>query len=396
MKCVLMNKKKEVLLAEYDTATSVFSKIYEVYDINYAPYILKSFYKEDEINDTPFRTNLSEWFRGRGIPSWRDRLDLLLHRLNINAPSELLDKAFGLSLSDQYWLKPYNTKINYDDINFFDNDFDYSEFLEASLSKNSKTIVSENSLKTPNNTTDGMLKKAWIIENGTRYLLKGGYKNELLQPFNEVLASEICKRLGFNHVTYALDTYKDTVVSICPCFITKDTELITCYQIRNDMKRNDNIKDYEEYIKVLEEHEISDARIKMENMYIIDYLIMNEDRHLNNFGIIRDVNTLKWLDVAPIFDNGQSLNITYYDNEELHISGEGRLFYEVKPFDEIIKVVKDIKRIDLSKLDGIVEWFDELLHKYQNITGFSDTRINRLCILLNRQINKLKELQENS
>ena len=396
MKCVLMNKKKEVLLAEYDTATSVFSKIYEVYDINYAPYILKSFYKEDEINDTPFRTNLSEWFRGRGIPSWRDRLDLLLHRLNINAPSELLDKAFGLSLSDQYWLKPYNTKINYDDINFFDNDFDYSEFLEASLSKNSKTIMSENSLKTPNNTTDGMLKKAWIIENGTRYLLKGGYKNELLQPFNEVLASEICKRLGFNHVTYALDTYKDTVVSICPCFITKDTELITCYQIKNDMKRNDNIKDYEEYIKVLEEHGISDARIKMENMYIIDYLIMNEDRHLNNFGIIRDVNTLEWLDVAPIFDNGQSLNITYYDNEELHISGEGRLFYEVKPFDEIIKVVKDIKRIDLSKLDGIVEWFDELLHKYQNLTGFSDTRINRLCILLNRQINKLKELQENS
>lgn len=396
MRKILMNKKKEVLLAEYNEESKFFDKIYEVYDINYAPYILKSFYKEDEINDTPFRTNLSEWFRGRGIPSWLDRLDLLLHRLNINAPSELLDKAFGLSLSDQYWLKPYNTKINYDDINFFDNDFDYSEFLEASFSKNSKTIVSENSLKTPNNTTDGMLKKAWIIENGTRYLLKGGYKNELLQPFNEVLASEICKRLGFNHVTYALDTYKDTVVSICPCFITKDTELITCYQIRNDMLRNDNIKDYEEYINILEEHGISDARIKMENMYIIDYLIMNEDRHLNNFGIIRYVNTLKWLDVAPIFDNGQSLNITYYDNEELHISGEGRLFYEVKPFDEIIKVVKDIKRIDLSKLDGIVEWFDELLHKYQNITGFSDTRINRLCILLNRQINKLKELQENS
>ena len=396
MKKILMNKKKEVLLAEYNEESKFFDKIYEVYDINYAPYILKSFYKEDEINDTPFRTNLSEWFRGRGIPSWRDRLDLLLHRLNINAPSELLDKAFGLSLSDQYWLKPYNTKINYDDINFFDNDFDYSEFLEASLSKNSKTIMSENSLKTPNNTTDGMLKKAWIIENGTRYLLKGGYKNELLQPFNEVLASEICKRLGFNHVTYALDTYKDTVVSICPCFITKDTELITCYQIRNDMKRNDNIKDYEEYIKVLEEHGISDARIKMENMYIIDYLIMNEDRHLNNFGIIRDVNTLKLLDVAPIFDNGQSLNIAYYDNEEMHISGEGRLFYEVKPFDEIIKVVKDIKRIDLSKLDGIVEWFDELLHNYQHLTRFSDTRINRLCILLNRQINKLKELQENS
>jgi len=121
---------------------------------------------------------------------------------------------------------------------------------------------------------------------------------------------------------------------------------------------------------------------------------MNEDRHLNNFGIIRDVNTLKWLDVAPIFDNGQSLKIEYYDDEELHISGEGRLFYEVKPFNEIIKVVKDLKRIDISKLDGIVEWFDELLHKYQHLTKFSDTRINRLCVILNRQINKLKNLIE--
>ena len=395
MKCILMNKEKEVLLAEYNEISKFFDRIYKVYDINYAPYIIKKFYIENDLNDTPFRTNLSQWFRNRGIPTWRDKLDLLLHRLNITAPSELLDKAFGLSLSDQYWLKPYNLDISYDDINFFDNEFPYTEFLEASFSKNSKTITSINSLKTPNNTTDGMLKKAWVIKNGTRYLLKGGYKNELLQPFNEVLASEICRRLGFDHVEYTLDIYKDTVVSICPCFITKDTELITCYQIRNDVKRHNNIEDYEEYIKVLENNGIKAARIKMENMYILDFLIMNEDRHLNNFGIIRDVNTLKWLDVAPIFDNGQSLNIEYFDEEELHISGEGRLFYEVRPFDEIIKVVKDIKRIDTKSLDGVVEWFDELLHQYQHLTGFSNTRINRLCMILNRQINKLKKLQEN-
>ena len=396
MKCILMNKNTEVLLAEYNEGAKFFDKIYDVYNINYAPYILKSFYIENDINDTPFRTNLSDWFKGRGIPSWRDKLDLLLHRLNITAPNELLDKAFGLSLSDQYWIKPFNLDINYDDINFFDNDFDYSEFLEASLSKNSKTIVKEESLKTPNNTTDGMLKKAWIIDNGTRYLLKSGYRSELLQPFNEVLASEICKRLNFSHVEYTLDTYKDIVVSKCPCFITKDTELITCYQIRNDMNRHNNEEDYEDYIKILEENNIKDARTKLENMFILDFLIMNEDRHLNNFGIIRDVNTLKWLDVAPIFDNGQSLKIEYYNEEELHISGEGRLFYEVKPFDEIITVVKDLKRIDISKLEGIVEWFDELLHQHQHLTHFSDIRINRLCIILNRQINKLKKLIENN
>ena len=389
-----MNKNTEVLMAEYDSANGVFSKIYEIYNIDYAPYILKSFYINNNLDDISFRTNLSLWFKGRGIPSWRDKLDLLLHRLDITAPTQLLDKAFGLSLTDQYWIKPYSLNVEYDDINFFDNDFEYAEFLEASLSKNSGIITNKKSLETPNNTTDGMLKKAWIIENKTRYLLKGSYKNEMLQPFNEVLASEICRRLGFSHVTYTLSIYKDMIVSKCPCFINKDTELITCHQIMENMDRNNNLSDYENYIKVLEENGIFDARVKLENMYILDFLIMNEDRHLNNFGIIRDVNTLKWLDVAPIFDNGESLKIEYYDEEELHISGEGRLFYEIKSFDEIIKVVKNLKRIDISKLDGIVEWFDELLHKYQYLTKFSDIRINRLCILLNRQINKLKKLSE--
>ncbi len=394
MKCILMNKNTEVLVAEYNAVSKFFDRIIEVKNIDYAPYILKSFYMEDDFNNNSFRTNLSEWFKGRGIPSWRDKLDLLLYRLKIDTPTELLDKAFGLSLSDQYWIKPYESDIKYDDINFFDHDFDYSEFLEASLSLNSKTIKKEESLKTPNNTTDGMLKKAWIIENGTRYLLKGGYKNEILQPFNEALATEICKRLGFEHVPYTLDTYKDMVVSKCPCFINKDTELITCYQIRNDMKRYNTEEDFEEYIKKLENEGIENAREKVENMYILDFLIMNEDRHLNNFGIIRDVNTLKWVSVAPIFDNGMALNIPYYDEDEVIISGHGRLFYEVKPFDEIIKVVKDITRIDISKLDGVVEWFDELLHEYQHITHISDKRIHRLCILLNRQINKLKKIIE--
>ena len=397
MNVILMNKNTKVLLAEYDSANGVFSKVIDVYNINYAPYILKSFYKKDDINYVSFITNLSEWFQSRGIPSWRDKLDILLHRLDITVPTELLDKAFGLSLSDQYWLKPVDSDIEYDDINFFDNDFDYTEFMEASLSKNSNVIIAnEKSLKTPNNTTDGMLKKAWIIEDGVRYLLKGGYKTEILQPFNEVLASMICEKLGFDHVNYTLDTYKDMVVSKCPCFINKNTEFVTCHQIINDMKRNNSLEDYEEYIKKLEEEGIDNAREKIENMYILDFLIMNEDRHLNNFGIIRDVNTLKWLDVAPIFDNGQSMHVEYYDEDEVHIAGEGRLFYEVRPFPDIIKVVKDITRIDIDNLKDLPEEFDKLLHDYQSVTKISDKRINLLCVLLNRQINKLKKIIEDA
>ena len=387
MKCILMNKNKEVLTAEYQSSLGVFTDIYNVIDIDFAPIILKNAYQLNE----DLKVSLSEWFKGRGIPSWRDDLDLLLAKLNISTPTELLDKAFGLSLSDQYWIKPFDSEIEYKDINFFEHDFEDSEFTSVTFS-NTRDSNTKISLISPNNTTDGRLKKTWIIENGKRYLLKGGYKNEVMQPFNEVLATMICKRLGFKHIPYTIDVIKDKIVSKCECFINKDTELISAYQILHNNCNKD--KAYETYIKILENNGISKAREKIENMFILDFIMLNEDRHLNNFGIIRNVENLNWIETAPIFDTGQSLNILDYNDEELVINGDGRFFYDMDKFDTIINYIKNIKRFDLSKLDGICKEFDDLLHKYQNITKMTDRRIDKICTLLLSRINKLKRIIE--
>ena len=387
MKCTLMNKNKEVLVAEYNEILKVFTDIYEVKNIDYAPLIIFNSYSKGK-NITPI---LTDWFKGRGIPSWRDDLDLLLVKLNVTSPNELLDKAFGLSLSDQYWVKPTVSNIEHKDINFFEHDFEDSEFTNATFGTelNSSTKIS---LISPNNTTDGRLKKTWKLENNKRYLLKGAYKNAVMQPFNEVLASMICDRLGFDHVTYTLEIVNDKVVSKCECFIDVNKELIPAYQILSDQVAKENA--YEEYISILEAEGLSNVREKLENMFILDYLLLNEDRHLNNFGIIRDVNTLKWVDLAPIFDNGQSLNILDYTDEELIINGKGRFFYNVDSFETIIPKIRNIKRFDLSKLDGVVEEFDELLHQYQDVTKITDRRINKICTLLLSRINKLKKFNE--
>lgn len=71
MKCVLMNKDTEVLLVDYNEVSKFFDEIIDIYNIEYAPYILKKFYDKDDINSTLFRTNFSDWFKGRGIPRWR-------------------------------------------------------------------------------------------------------------------------------------------------------------------------------------------------------------------------------------------------------------------------------------------------------------------------------------
>lgn len=387
MKCILMNKNKEVLTAEYQSSLGVFTDIYNVIDIDFAPIILKNAYQLNE----DLKVSLSEWFKGRGIPSLRDDLDLLLAKLNISTPTELLDKAFGLSLSDQYWIKPFDSEIEYKDINFFEHDFEDSEFTSVTFS-NTRDSNTKISLISPNNTTDGRLKKTWIIENGKRYLLKGGYKNEVMQPFNEVLATMICERLDFKHIPYTIDVIKDKIVSKCECFINKDTELISAYQILHNNCNKD--KAYETYIKILENNGISKAREEIENMFILDFIMLNEDRHLNNFGIIRNVENLNWIETAPIFDTGQSLNILDYNDEELVINGDGRFFYDMDKFDTIINYIQNIKRFDLSKLDGICEEFDDLLHKYQNITKMTDRRIDKICTLLLSRINKLKRIIE--
>lgn len=390
MKCLLMNQNTEVLVAEYNTLLKGFSELIEIKNIDYAPVIIKNVYQNTKDNNLILE-QLSDWFRGRGIPSLRDDLDLLLAKLGVTTAEELLDKAFGLSLSDQYWVKPYDSDVKYEDINFFEHDFDSADFTNATFS-DSNDYSTKINLVSPNNTTDGRLKKTWIIENGKRCLLKGAFKNEILQPFNEVLASMICERLGFNHVKYELDIVSNKIVSKCRCFINKDTELVTAHQILHNNCNKENA--YEEYIDILEENGISEAREKVENMLMLDYIIMNEDRHLNNFGIIRDVNTLKWIDIAPIFDNGQSLNILDYNEEEIIINGKGRFFYNMEPFDKLLEHIHDLKRFDLSRLDGVVEEFDDLLHKYAYITNITDRRINKICTLLYSRINKLKKIIE--
>ena len=46
MKCVLMNKNTEVLVAEYNESLASFSDIYEVKNIDYAPIIISNLYLE--------------------------------------------------------------------------------------------------------------------------------------------------------------------------------------------------------------------------------------------------------------------------------------------------------------------------------------------------------------
>ena len=235
-----MNKNTPVLLLEYNTEYNVIKDIYEIYSIDYSPL---SVYNASKDKSKNIIKELNVWFRNRGIPSWRKDVEKLLKNLNISTTEELLNKAYALSLSDQYWIKEENSSVKWENINFFKNDFQYKGYLDVSLSSSSDISLKPSELKSPNNTTDGMLQKGWIIENGDRFLIKGIYQPSREEPINEWLATQICSKLGFYYCDYSIDIINNRLVSKCKDFITENEEIITAYDIYNSEKKPNNISD---------------------------------------------------------------------------------------------------------------------------------------------------------
>ena len=387
MKCYLMNKNKKIALIEYNTTLNAITEIYETLNFEYAQLLLSSHQDNPNFN---MLKEMNNWFKNRGIPNTRKKLEKLLKNLNIQSPEELLDKAYGLSLSDQYWINPLEQSLEWKDINFFTNNFEYKAFLTASILESS--TKEKISFMTPNNSTDGMLQKAWIIEDGKRKLVKGTYHITNQEPLNEWLASNICRRLGFDYCNYDIDIIQGKIVSKCECFVNENEEIITANDILGSEKKNNNTSDYQHYINILEKHGIKNAKEDFENMLLLDYIVMNYDRHTRNYGIIRNVETLKWEKLTPIFDTGEAMQ---NDQTILQMSfnrGTGKFFSNTqKDFKDYLPIITNITRFDVSKLDGIVEEWNQQLVKYQTFTGMENERIEKLTKGLEHRIDLLRQ-----
>jgi hypothetical protein len=123
-------------------------------------------------------------------------------------------------------------------------------------------------------------------------------------------------------------------------------------------------------------------------MMTVDFLIVNTDRHYNNFGAVRNAETLEWIGHAPIYDSGTSL----WHDIDIDNAGLGSSM-ESKPFKnnhyEQIKLVKDFSWLDIKKIDDIDEEFAELLKSYPTI---NKTRKDSLCGALKSRVKRLNDI----
>ena len=375
----LMHKNILVADIELDEATCAISAIGPVYEASHIP--VGTPVKKGVID----RAALNDWWKGRAIPASRYGIKNALLELNLATTQKLLDKCLGLSLSDQYWIRPIHSDIQWSEINFFEHSFseDVGNILFGRGSSSAQM-----SLMSPDNTSDGWLKKKWKIIDGKRCLIKGGSGATQQEPYNEVLASRIMERLSIPHVPYRLLVEDDYPYSVCEDFITPQTELISAWYIMQTMKKPNNVSVYQHYLNCCEAAGIPGIRDSLDRMMVVDYLIANEDRHQNNFGVVRNAETLEYLGAAPLFDSGTSL---WFDKPTAMIGSKAKL--SCKPFknshEEQIKLVTSFDWLDLNALQGIEEELRELV---RGSLFIDEARCDALCRALKGRVDALTDI----
>ena len=352
MEYKLMHKNQTVMHLELDEVTGSIVKTGEIVQPEHLPLGVMGYRKEID------RGALNRWWQSRSIPASRSGLRDALEILEVTMPQVLIEKCLGLSLSDQYWICPAKQNLRWDEVNFFDHTFseDVGNALFGRKSESARL-----NLMSPDNTSDGWLRKKWKIIDGRRCLMKGGSGQVRQEPFNEVFASRLMARIGVtNFVPYTLVWEDDMPYSLCENFVTRDTELIGAGSILQARKKPNHVSLYQHFSDCCEALGIPGYQESLNQMLTLDFLIANTDRHLNNFGAVRNAETLEWLGLAPIFDCGTSL---WNDQPTSKISVDADI--PSKPFQlthaKPIALVTDFDWMDFDRLNGAVGELDEIL-----------------------------------
>jgi len=386
MKYTLMHKNIAVADVEIDEDLSVITSIDNLLAREHLPVGVIHQLRHEETVD---RYALNHWWAGRSIPASRMGVTEALEALGVSSTKQLITKCLGLSLSDHYWFRPYGSSVAWEDVNFFDNAFsdDIGDVLFGMNDKNDGfDFVS------PDNTSDGNLQKRWKIIDGKRCLFKSGSSPYSQQPFNEVIATIIMNKLGIEHVPYTVTWIDDKPYSVCEDFIAKDTELVSAWRVLQLRPKANHENEYLHYVNLCKELGVEIVPA-LDRMIVIDYIIANEDRHFNNFGLLRNANTLEWISAAPIFDSGTSL--WYNKSASRFISSDIICKPFKKTHGEQLRLVSSFDWLDISKLNGIEDEILNMLCEDKAVRYVEAERAKAIAAEVRKRIDALESIAAN-
>ena len=299
VKYQLMNKDKVVLeFIKTDTLEGQF-KIIKEYKNETRPYLISKNSNE-----------LDTWINNRAIPTSREHIDRVLLSLNLDSKERfnLLLVNHAASLNDTYWIREENElNINgslliWDDVNLYKG---FKEHLGL-ISFFGNTSSLGGKIKTPELTTQGMLRKAWRIIDGDIYLYKAntyGYVNAGNEMYSEIIAFQVAAILGLDYVKYEMVKWNDIECVRSKLFTSEEFGYLTMTEYLTRELGSKTKWRYNDVCRVIPDRCID----QLNDLMVFDFIIENKDRHFSNFGFLVNNDTGSIKELAPIFDNGYSL-----------------------------------------------------------------------------------------
>ena len=307
--------------------------------------------------------NADLWLETRAIDSHRANSRLLKKALRLVEKDDIstVIHVNGATITDNYWIREIGSNLTYNDVKFSDDYFSnlalkgsYDSFNRAANSKRSKT---------PELTNVGSFEKCWKLRDGKWWMYKKATHDEM---FSELFVCELGNALGMNMAVYergegyikSLDFTDAAAVNFEPA----------------SAFMGDN-EDYVDVVKALEML-CPEAIPDYIRMLFMDTICANPDRHTNNFGLLRDINTGKLIGLAPNYDNNMALISRGYpnktSNKDLLIELFNELLENCPRYRSMIPVVteeildKSISRLNMKvKTRFIVNW---IIARYKQIT----------------------------
>lgn len=266
------------------------------------------------------------WWEQRAVPSSRKDMERIIRKSGCVNSRSYLAKNLGLSLTDTYWLCPVDMQLKWEDVNLYNHTF----FESQKIPYHNQTSYDQNA------SLGGALSKYWDISVLPPVLVKKTSEYFGLQTINEIFASEICRRqripVEWFTEYWAVTSDDGNLESRCRAFTNESMELVSAYEVLESEKIKNDESNYEAYIRICLDHGIDADKLRkfLDFQTLLDFVISNTDRHLLNFGVLRDSDTGKFLMPAPIFDNGNSMQ--YYQNGIRVLTEEELLGEQISSF----------------------------------------------------------------
>lgn len=251
-----------------------------------------------------------EWWLGtRAIDRHRTNSRALKKILRLGDTSDLntVLRVHGATITDNFWVRTSEEEtLCWEDVRFSEDIF-ADLALTGSADSITRTYTPEHlRTPTPELTNTGSYEKCWKRINEKWTMLKLATTEEL---FSEIFIYRLGKKLGFHMAEYfALDGY-----SASPDFTSG---CVNFEPAANLVGENEDYEFVYDALMTLS----PDLVQQYLDILFMDALVLNVDRHTQNFGFLRNQTSGEIIGMAPNFDNNMALISRGYAADPEHFA----------------------------------------------------------------------------